>query len=83
MWDTLPGQVGGTLEPCEVRMCGDGGDSEVIFLNRVLSIVHSVHSEKRPSFEIESDLRRAEIILSELGLPSEKTKTVETLVIRE
>ena len=56
-------------------MDSDESGCEVIFLNRVLRIVHP---ENRPSFEIEGDCRNAEIIVSELGLRSEKTKTVDT-----
>ena len=62
------------------RLCmdNDGSQSEVIFFNRVLRIVHSVN---RPSFEIEGDPRRAEIIVSE-ELISE-THTVDTSEHRE
>ena len=41
----------------------DGSESEVIFLSRVLRIVHS---ESRPSSEVEGDPRHAEIIVAEL-----------------
>ena len=45
--------------------------------NRVLRIVHF---EIRPNFEIEGHTRHAEIIVSELGLTSEKNQdTVDTL----
>ena len=50
-------------------------NSEVVFRNGVLRIVHS---ENRPSFEVEGVPRLAELIVSELGLTSGKTKTVDT-----
>ena len=52
---------------------------EFMFINRLLRIVHS---ENRRSCENEGDLRHADIILSDLGLTPEKTKTVDTLEMR-
>ena len=46
-----------------------------IFFNRVFCIIRS---ENRPSSEIEGGQRHAEIIVSEFGLTSERTKTAET-----
>ena len=53
----------------------DGSWCEVTFLDRVLRVFHS---ENRQNFEIEGDVRHAALIASELGLTSEKTKTVDT-----
>ena len=61
-------------------MSNDGSESEVIFFSRML---RTVHSDNRPSFEVESDPRHADIIVSELGLTSEKIKTVDTPENRE
>ena len=58
----------------------DGNGCEVTCLNHVLRIIHS---ESRPSFQIEGDPRHAELIASELGLTPEKTKTVDTPETRE
>ena len=66
--------------PGRVDMDSDGSGCEVIFLNRVLRIVRSGN---RPSFEIEGDPRHVGIVVSELGLASEKTKTMDTLENRE
>ena len=48
-----------------------------------LKIIGRFHAGNRPSFEVEGDPRHAEIIVSELGLTSERTNTVDVLENRD
>ena len=55
-------------------------EQEVIFLNRVLRLTGRAGHEH---FEIEADPRHAEIIVAEMGLSDNKSKTVATPEVKE